>query len=264
MTGVALGKYGAVAATAARRTLAERAELAGRAAFLVVILFIFSRVWRLVLSAQPMPHAGPSELVWYLAITEWCVLSVPQIHLRIEADVRSGDVACELVRPLSYVGGRLAEATGDAAVRLLVLAPVAALAAALLAGGGPPDPRGLGLAAPLGLLSSTVAVLSATALGLSAFWLVDTSPVVWIWQKLVFVLGGLLLPLDIYPAWLRTLARCSPFPAMLYGPGRMAFGWAPRDALATAVELVAWSAAAGAALGWLARRAVARLSVHGG
>ena len=52
-----------------------------------------------------------------------------------------------------------------------------------------------------------LAVLSTAAIGLSAFWIVDTSPVYWIWQKLAFVLGGLLLPLELYPDWLRALAR---------------------------------------------------------
>jgi ABC-2 type transport system permease protein len=186
------------------------------------------------------------------------------VFLAIEADVRSGDIASRLVRPVSYLGAQLAEALGETALRLLVMGPVAASVAWLLAGGWPADPRGLVLAIPLGALASALAVLSTAAIGLSAFWIVDTSPIYWIWQKLAFVLGGLLLPLELYPEWLRTIARFSPFPAMLWGPGRMAFGFAPGAALVTLVELLAWGSVIALGLVWLSRAARARLTVAGG
>jgi len=264
--GRAAPKYFALARASARRAWAERAVLAGRVVFLGVILFIFSRVWDTVLARGEVTvsGAGRAELIWYLAVTEICVLSVPLTFLAIEADVRSGDIASRLVRPVSYVGAMLAEALGETSLRLLVLGPAGALFAIGLAGGWPADPRGLAFAVPLGVLASLLAVLSTAAIGLSAFWIVDTSPVYWIWQKLAFVLGGLLLPLELYPDWLRAIARFSPFPAMVWGPGRMAFGYAPAAALETALELLVWSALAAAGLAWLSRRARLRLTVNGG
>ncbi len=262
----ATGKYLAIALTSARRALAERGALAGRVVFLGVILFIFSRVWGTVLGhgAVAIEGAGKTELIWYLAVTEWCVLSVPPTYLAIEEDVRSGEIACRLVRPVSYLGAMLAEALGETGLRLCVLGPAAASMAFALAGGLPADPLGLLLAIPLGPLASALAVLSTAAIGLSAFWIVDTSPIYWVWQKLAFVLGGLLLPLELYPEWLRALAHLSPFPAMIWGPGRMAFGFAPEAALETIVDLSIWGALIAAGLAWLSRRARRRLSVNGG
>ncbi|MGH7291774.1 MAG: ABC transporter permease, partial [Myxococcota bacterium] len=103
-------KYLAIARAAVRRALAERAVLAGRVIFLGAILFIFSRVWETVIGGGSVAIAGAGkvELIWYLAVTEWCVLSVPPSFLAIEAEVRSGDVACRLVRPVSYVGAQIA------------------------------------------------------------------------------------------------------------------------------------------------------------
>jgi ABC-2 type transport system permease protein len=257
-------KYAALAAAAARRALAERGVVIGRVVFLGVILFVFSRIWTLLAERGALAGTAQTDFVWYLAVTEWCVLSLPPVFLNIEADVRSGDVACRLVRPISYTGAQLAEALGETALRLAVLGPAAALFAFAIGGGLPSDPRGLALALPLGLLASVVAVLSLVAIGLSAFWIVDTSPVYWIWQKLLFLLGGLLLPLDLYPDWLRAAARLSPFPAMIFGPGRTALGFAPAQALETALELVFWAGVIGALLVWLTRRARARLTVSGG
>ena len=52
--------------------------------------------------------------------------------------------------------------------------------------------------------------------------------------------------------------------AMMYGPGRMAFGWQPELALLTAGKLVLWTLVAVVVLVWTWRRALRRLDVNGG
>jgi ABC-2 type transport system permease protein len=258
------GKYLAFALAAARRTLAEPTLLVGRCAFLGVILFVFSRIWHVIGASAALPGVGERELIWYLAVTEWAVLATPPLFLSIEAEVRSGDVACRVVRPVSYVGAHISEAVGEAALRLALLGPSAALFAFALSGGFPADPRGLWLALPLVLVAAFVAILCMAAIGLSAFWIVDTSPFFWIWQKLVFVLGGLLFPLELYPDWLQRIAHLTPFPLMCWAPGRMALGLAPREALASAASGAVWVALLCGLLVVLSRRARARLTVNGG
>lgn len=257
-------KYLALAGAGARRALGERTALVGYCLFLGSILFIFERVWRVLGVASPLPGVGPRELVWYLALAEWAVLSAPMVFLGIEADVRSGDIACRLVRPVPYVGAQVAEALGEAAVRLAVLAPSAFLFAFLFAGGLPADPRGLLLAPPLALLGCTLWVLSLVAIGLSAFWVVDTSPMYWIWQKLGFVLGGLLFPLELYPEWLHRIALLTPFPSLCWAAGRSAFGFAPGEAARLFAQGLFWAALLAGLLFWVSRRARARLTVNGG
>ena len=257
-------KYLAIAGAGARRALGERTALVGYCLFLGSILFIFARVWKVIGVASPLPGVGPRELVWYLALAEWAVLSAPMVYLAVEADVRSGDIACRLVRPVPYVGAQVAEALGEAAVRLAALGPCSFLFAWLFSGGLPADPRGLWLAPPLALLGSLLWVLSLVLIGLSAFWIVDTSPVYWIWQKLGFVLGGLLFPLELYPDWLQRVAHFTPFPNLCWAAGRSAFGFAPGEALALFAQGLLWTALLGLALFWVSSRARARLVVNGG
>lgn len=257
-------KYLAVAGTGLRQGLSEHGELVGRAAFYTVILLIFSRLWAVVIEEDVIPGVGPTELLWYLAITEWVMLSVPPIHLDIEADVRSGDIAYRLPRPLSYVGSKLAEAAGDAALRMVTLGSTGAFLAWWMGGGFPADLRGMVLVLPLGVLAVSVGLAFHAAIGLTAFWLQDCSPVYWIWQKLAFVLGGLMLPLEIYPHWLRAIAEWTPFSALMHGPGRLAFGYDPASVGWVAVKLLVWSAVSGGILCWVYRRALRVLDVNGG
>jgi ABC-2 type transport system permease protein len=257
-------KYVTVAATAIRQGLSERGALFGRLAFYALILFIFSKLWEVVAERGAVAGASRSELLWYLAVTEWVMLSLPLVHLNIESDVRRGDIAYLLPRPISYLGSRLAEAAGDFLLRAGTLAVAGVALASWMVGGLPEDPRGLLLAIPLGLMAGAVGLCFHAAVGLCAVWLQDCAPVYWIWQKCAFILGGLLLPLEVYPDWLREIALWTPFSALMHGPGRMAFGWQPEVAGVIALKLLFWGFVAAVLLAWVHGRAMRALDVNGG
>ena len=58
-------------------------------------------------------------------------------------------------------------------------------------------------------------------IGLAAFVVEETNSFEWIYQKFVFILGGFLLPLDMFPEWLQKIAYALPFPYMMYAPARL-------------------------------------------
>jgi ABC-2 type transport system permease protein len=253
-----------VAALGARQTLAQRVTWLGRVAFLVMILLIFERLWGAVAEGGLLAGLSPRGLLWYLALTEWIVLGVPLLHLAIEQDVKTGDVANALTRPTPGLAMKVAEGLGSLLVRLVTLGVGALLAATLLAGGLPDDPRGLLLALPLGVLSGVLLTLLYTWVGLATFWLGDCAPVHWVVQKLCFLLGGLMLPLAIYPDWLRKAAAWTPFAPMLDGVGRQALAYDPGAALATAGALLGWTVVLLVLLRFTWSRALRRADGAGG
>jgi len=254
----------AIAAVSARHLIHARGEAVARAVLYVVILLVFSRLWTVLEGSAALGGLSAASFVWYLAITECVTLAVPLLYASIEEDVRSGEVAYRIARPVSYLWVKLGEGAGDALVRVLMLAAVGTVAAWGFAGGPPPDPRALLLALPLVVLAVAVMVVVQVAIGLSAFWLQEAAPVFWIWQKVLFVLGGLMFPIEIYPQWLQTIARWTPCEPLLHGCGRMAFAYDPQGALLVALRLVAWGAAALALATWLYRRGLRVLDVNGG
>ena len=54
-----------------------------------------------------------------------------------------------------------------------------------------------------------------------SFWLEDAKSIHFIYQKLVFVLGGMLLPLDIFPQWLENISKSLPFSYIAYYPAKL-------------------------------------------
>jgi len=258
------GKLLFVASLSARQRLAERGVLIGRAVFYGLILFVFSRLWDAVLEGEPIPGVEAHQLVWYLAITEWIVLSGPPLHSEVEDEVRRGDLVYRLARPVSYPVVKLAEGLGDLLVRLCSLGVVGVVVALVITGRLPAEPARMLWLVPLGVGAGVLAMVMHFTIGLTSFWLHDCRPIYWVWQKAAFLLGGLLLPLPLYPPWLRAIAEASPLSALLYGPGSLALGLDTAGIWMVLVRQLAWLAVAVVGLAWLFRRGVARLEIGGG
>src|SRR3569833_355099 len=106
----------------------EPAELYARIVFFFMILGVFSSLWRAVGATGTNVGGNANTLVWYLAMTEWILLSAPHIQFRIEDDVRRGDVAYQITRPTSYLVGQIALSLGALAARAPVLLVTACVA----------------------------------------------------------------------------------------------------------------------------------------
>ena len=87
-----------------RRRGASAASCTAGCVFFAVILGVFSSLWRAVAEAGMPIAADPKALVWYLAATEWIMLSAPPIHLEIQEAIRRGDVVYRLGRPVLVRG----------------------------------------------------------------------------------------------------------------------------------------------------------------
>ena len=129
MTAAVALKYGGFVRIAAAQARRERGELYGRVTFFAVILGVFASLWHAVAEAGMPVAAEPRALVWYLAATEWIVLSTPPIHIEIQEAIRRGDIVCQLGRPASYVGAKFAEGLGLLATRAPVLGVTACVQA---------------------------------------------------------------------------------------------------------------------------------------
>jgi ABC-2 type transport system permease protein len=258
-----LSKYAAFARIAAVHAASARGELYGRMVFFAVILGVFSSLWQAVAEAGMPMVAEASTLVWYLAATEWILLSPPAIHVDIEGEVRRGDVAYQLVRPFSYLMSVAAQGLGS----LLVRAPLLALTAfgcAFAFTGRVPDARAFVYLMPFGLFAMVLVHGLYVLTGLTAFWLGDVSPVFWIGQKLLFILGGLMLPLALYPEWMQQVSRFTPFPSLLAGPAGFMIGGGAPEAWTLAMSLCVWGLTIALTALLMFRRAVRTLQVNGG
>jgi len=214
------------AATSARRALAERGGLVVSAGFYAAVIAVLGSLWRAAANAHGGHLAGytGTQLTWYIAATEAATVS---LNLRliedIGDDIASGTIVVELLRPASVLAVRLAAEIGRALPRLaLCLVTAAAVDGAITR--SLPGP-GVAAAAVVALLLAMLCNLAAQhAFASAAFWVRDARSTWFLYQKLVFVVGGMLLPLEVLPGPLEHIAKLLPFMAMAYAPGRLASG----------------------------------------
>ena len=191
-------RYGFVLWTAARQQWVYRAELAMRAVQMVLFMGVFMALWTAAFSVSGRTELAGyrlADMVWYLAMTETLTLSSSRVFVEISEAVKAGDLAYTLARPLSYPFYQVANSLGNSAPRFLLNLLTASAVVGLGMGRIAGSPQGflafLGMAALALLLDALIAVL----IGLSAFWIEEVMPAFWIYQKLLFTVGGLFLPL---------------------------------------------------------------------
>src|SRR5260370_10222327 len=71
----------------------------------------------------------------------------------------------------------------------------------------------------VGSLGCIGGTLVYVLVGLAAFWMRRVLPAMLIVQKLSFLLGGLVAPISLYPDWLFSIAKATPFGAHPYWVG---------------------------------------------
>lgn len=211
----------AAAKLGAMQALAAWPILIGRVMFYLLILVVLGALWEKVSAEQVTPLAQmlpPGGLVVYIGVTEWVTLSVIGIEWRLEDDIRNGGLEPYLLRPKAYLLQRVAPALGETMVRGVVLG-VAGLAALAMSGRSLPAPGAWPALLVLGGLGCILGMLLYVLVGLAAFWMRRVQPAMLIMQKLVFLLGGLVAPISLYPDWLFDFAKATPFGAHLYWVG---------------------------------------------
>lgn len=214
-------KYFFIAWLSGRSNLAYLGEIYSRILFMSVILYIFLQLWRATYSACGVERLGDltlPQMLWYLTITEAIMLSAPRVTQQVDEDVRTGAIAMKLVRPLSYPLAILSANLGERIVRFALNLFAGSVVTFIMVGSFDVSAFGfLALAASLPL-AFAIDFLGCFLIGLAAFWLEDTSGIYLIYSRLSMVLGGMLLPLELFPNWVRPLLDVLPFPNVVYGP----------------------------------------------
>jgi ABC-2 type transport system permease protein len=221
---IELRKYGFLGLTAIRSSFAYLGEQFFGLVFLGVILFIFLQLWRATFAGAGEVKLGDlslAQMIWYLAIAEGVVMSRPPISSEVDQEVRSGSLSVQLLRPLEYPLARLSSSFAERLVNFGLIAGTGCLLAFIFVGTIPLSLEGLGLfliVLPLALLLDNIGFLMV---GLSAFWLEDTSGFTLIYSRMTMILGGMLVPLELFPDFARGIVEWLPFSSAVYAPARL-------------------------------------------
>jgi ABC-2 type transport system permease protein len=212
--------------SAATRMASDKPAMLVNSCIYLIVVGVLGGLWRAGAAANGGSIVGYSAaaLTWYIATSE--AVTIPlnnKMISEISDDIVSGSIAVDLLRPTSVIGVRFFDQFGRTLPRIVTCCCLG-LAVSWLLVGPPPHIGALLLAAPSVLLAIACNVVAQHCFAAVAFWLRHTGASWFLYQKLVFTLGGMLLPLQVLPNALRSVALLTPFPSMAYAPARLASG----------------------------------------
>ena len=152
------------------------------------------------------------SIFFYFAFS---VLRLRDIARAVMEDVQSGNVEILLSKPIAYLSYKMWWQFGSGFPSFLLLTTVGTLVLTALLGF--PSTMAENIFLPtLGVVFVLGTILSLTMyliVGLLAFWIEDITPIFWIIDKGVMILGGSYLPISLFHPVMYKLAVYSPFGA---------------------------------------------------
>lgn len=229
----------------------------------LIRMMIFQAFYENAGSDVPINLAQTVAYVW---LSQGFMMLLPfRADGEIDAMIRSGSVAYELLRPANLynlwyareIANRIAPVTLRAAPMLVV-----ATLAGWLHWPGPANLAAFALAIlAAALLASAISLLMT----ISMFWTLSGRGITLILSPTMFLLSGMIIPIPLFPDFLQPLLRALPFVGLIDLPIRLFVQHIPA---AAAVNVFAYQLAWTAGLIILGRevmrRATRRLVVQGG
>lgn len=245
--------------------------MANRARFFTGILSyfiyvsVYYSIYRAVYSGGEMIGGlALPEALTYVAIV-WLLRSLYTNNLdrELTEEVRQGDIALALLRPVGYNTAKLAGAAGEVGFRGLFFTLPATLVILLVYPVLPPA----GVVAGIGFMMSAIlafAVYSQINLlvGLSAIFTEHTIGIQRAKNATMDLLGGVLIPLTFYPEWAQSILAWLPFQAVAFSPAAIYLGEA--NPLPVLLVQFVWVVVLYLLSRWVWYMATSRLTVQGG
>lgn len=222
----ALNKYLQISKITMSNSLVYFWNFLSKNLFFIFIMFIYLMLWKNIYAQKATAAMGDLTLngmIWYLIFTELVTLSRTDLHTQVNDDVKTGNIAYLLNKPYNYVLYCFSYFIGEIGTRLLSNSFIG-LAIGLIYAGAIEDFSFINL--PFIILSlltgCAINFFIYLCLALTSFWVEENSAFFWIYSKLIFTLGGMLMPIDLFPEWLQSISRYMPFAYVTYVPARLA------------------------------------------
>ncbi|HXI01650.1 MAG TPA: ABC-2 family transporter protein [Candidatus Saccharimonadales bacterium] len=192
--------------------------VAYRAEFLVWMLsttmpLIMLALWSAVARDAPVGRFGQREFVaYFLATFIVRQLTASWVAWQMNFEVRQGTLSQRLLRPIHPMIVFAVENVAAQPLRLVVALPAAvvwlwAVGSAQI----PRDPVLLAAFAAAVLGGWIITFLASFAIGCLSFHTESSIKLMEVWMTLYFIFSGYMIPVELFPAPVRTLTDCLPF-----------------------------------------------------
>jgi ABC-2 type transport system permease protein len=230
-------------------TAAVKQELAYRFHFFAAILgallmmALIYYLWTAIYHSATSMSMSYQALITYVCLGQAFSFSRPgqrRIFTRIGQGIQSGNVLMDLVRPTDYQLLIFSDTAGAYLMETFLVSLPSYLFALLVFRISPPASPEAAIGFLLSFLGAFLLVFSVDfMIGLMAFWTMNVWGAVWglgyVKIALLDIMAGTVIPLTLFPDWLRSIAFALPFQGMAYTPLAIYIGTIQGSAIWTSI-----------------------------
>lgn len=204
--------------------------------------------------------------IWSVAMYSlWWGIGIRNMYTDISNTIKDGNIETQIVRPQHYLAHVLALRLGRQ-VNFFAIQVLMNASLLLFLVGLPPV-----AITPLWVLSTAVLFIGGMVLaafmymciGLTTFWLEDSTPVMWIVDKSTMILGGSFVPVALLPSAVRHFAEWSPFGAIMLFAQAFAPNFSERF-WQLCFSQILWICVLGLLCAWMWTNGRKKIAINGG
>ena len=234
----------------------------------IVMMFIFLNLWQYMYSDSTQIINGYTmeQMIWYVLITEtlWFGTRNKSLIKQISQDIKTGNVAYNINKPYNYVFYIIAKHFGEITIKFIAFAIIGWLTGILFV--GPIQNFNL-MNLPLIIVTVLLGVLINSvlriAISIISFWIEDSTPFHWVYDKLILVLGTL-FPIEMFPKIIRPILKCTPIFVVTYGPAKLLIDFSMSNFVQVLIAQIIYLIITITLIIILYERGVKKLNVNGG
>lgn len=261
-------KYAVIYKSVLMENLQYAANIAAGYISYFIMIFVFIQLWDYMYSSPEELISGytKNQMIWYVMMTEmlWFGGRSTTVTNQAAADIRGGNIAYLMNKPYHYTLYILAKYTGEWSIRLPMYAALACVTGVIMVGGLPKFRLVTLLAAvPCIILGITINGVYKLCISLISFWIEDSNPFQWIYDKLVLVIGTI-FPVEIFPASVQPLLKLTPIYTVCYGPAKLIVDFSMEKCIEILSAQAVYLAAGCGLMFFVYGKGVKKLYVNGG
>ena len=191
----------------------------------IVMMFVFLNLWEYIYldSSQIINGYTISQMIWYVLVTEtlWFGSKNKNLMKQINQDIKSGNIAYNINKPYNYVFYIIAKHLGEITIKFIAFSIIGIIMGVLFVG----SIQSFNIVnLPLILITTLLGILINSvlriAISLISFWIEDSTPFHWVYDKLILVVGTI-FPIEMFPSFIRPILQCTPIFVVTYGPAKL-------------------------------------------
>ena len=234
----------------------------------IVMMFIFLNLWQYMYSDSTQIINGYTmeQMIWYVLITEtlWFGTRNKSLIKQISQDIKTGNVAYNINKPYNYVFYIIAKHFGEITIKFIAFAIIGWLTGILFVG---PIQNFNVMNLPLIIVTVLLGVLINSvlriAISIISFWIEDSTPFHWVYDKLILVLGTL-FPIEFFPLAIQPIIKYSPIFAVSIAPAKLFVDFNINTFISTIIIQIVYLIVSIIVVRLFYKKGVRKLNVNGG